>query len=237
MKKNLILILIFTIILALGFQTVSAQFNIKIPKLPKTEKPKTEQPKPDDNSTPQSQSNQNSSNQNRAAQTGGFDYPKRIEPTSNQMFLKDTLEIKIQKDDHYRKVPNQNDYTRWLPQVSFDVFFDNSAKVRYQAEWFNPDGSPWFNESLDAGAFSDDSQTIGVSSPYSGDLLNTKAVTTTGTYGVKITSSTTVSVDVPHCAEHQVGARLTGATSSPQIKFRSYPYLRAFCQLNGTIPG
>ncbi|MDQ6787402.1 MAG: hypothetical protein M3033_11405, partial [Acidobacteriota bacterium] len=113
---------------------------------------------------------------------------KRIEPTATPMFMKDMLEIKIQKDDHYWKVPNQNDYTSWLPQVSFDVFFDNSTKMRYQAEWFNPDGSPWFTESLDAGNFSEDSQTIRVSSPYSGDLLNTKAVTTTGTYGVKITN-------------------------------------------------
>ena len=178
MRKNLVFAIAFLFLTAVGFQTASAQFNIKIPKLPKAEKPK-----PDGNSLPQSQPNQN-----RAAQTGGgFEHIKRIEPTSKQVFLRDTLEVKIQKDDHYWKAPNQNDYTSWVPQVSFDVFFDNSTKMRYQAEWFNPDGSPWFNESLDTGFVSSD-QTIKVSSPYSGELLNTKAVITTGTYGVKITN-------------------------------------------------
>ena len=52
-----------------------------------------------------------------------------------------------------------------------------------------------------------------------------------------LTSYTRVSVEVPHCAEHAGGARLTGTPDNPHIKFRSYPYLRAFCQMNGTTPG
>jgi hypothetical protein len=54
---------------------------------------------------------------------------------------------------------------------------------------------------------------------------------------VGITTSTTISVEVPHCAEHKEGARLSATPKSPQIKFRSYPYLSAFCQMNGTTPG
>jgi hypothetical protein len=54
---------------------------------------------------------------------------------------------------------------------------------------------------------------------------------------VGVTTTTTVSVEVPHCAEHNGGAMLTGTPKSTHIKFRSYPYLRAFCQVNGTTPG
>ena len=46
-----------------------------------------------------------------------------------------------------------------------------------------------------------------------------------------------VSVDVPHCADHEGGAQVAGDQEDPYIKFRSYPYLRAFCQMNRTVPG
>ncbi len=184
MKKYSMAAFAILVAVGLGFQTISAQFPLKIPKLPKTEKPQTETPTSVDNSSTQNQQNQN---QTRTSKTGGFELLKRIEPTAKQVFLKDTLEIKIQKDDHYWKFPNQNDYTSWLPQVSFDIFYDSSSKMRYSAEWFNPDGSSWFTESLDTGFESSD-KTVKVSSPYSGELLNTKAVITTGTYGVKITN-------------------------------------------------
>jgi hypothetical protein len=46
-----------------------------------------------------------------------------------------------------------------------------------------------------------------------------------------------VSVDVPHCAEHNGGAQMGGDQDDPYIEFRSYPYLRAFCQMNSTDPG
>ncbi len=48
-KQNSILIFVFVVIIAFGFRVVSAQFPIKIPKLPKVEKPKQEPPKTDDN--------------------------------------------------------------------------------------------------------------------------------------------------------------------------------------------
>jgi hypothetical protein len=54
---------------------------------------------------------------------------------------------------------------------------------------------------------------------------------------VGMTSSTITSVDVPHCAVHNGGALLGGTPDHPKISFRSYPYMRAFCQLNGATPG
>jgi hypothetical protein len=67
------------------------------------------------------------------------------------------------------------------------------------------------------------------------EMQNASSAVTGATVGV--TSSTRISADVPHCAEHKGGALLSGTPESPYIKFRSYPYLRAFCQLNGTTPG
>jgi hypothetical protein len=64
---------------------------------------------------------------------------------------------------------------------------------------------------------------------------NASSVITASTVG--ITTSTIVSVEVPHCAEHKEGARLSGTPQAVHIKFRSYPYLNVFCQMNGTTPG
>lgn len=66
-------------------------------------------------------------------------------------------------------------------------------------------------------------------------MQNASSAITAPTVGV--TTSSEVSVEVPHCKEHKEGARLSGSPKSPHIKFRSYPYLRAFCQMNGTTPG
>jgi hypothetical protein len=66
-------------------------------------------------------------------------------------------------------------------------------------------------------------------------MQNASSAVTAATVGV--TSSTTVSVDVPHCGDHNGGALLSGTPDRTHIKFRSYPYLRLFCQANGTTPG
>jgi hypothetical protein len=65
-------------------------------------------------------------------------------------------------------------------------------------------------------------------------MQNNSAPLTAVTVGV--TTSTTVSVEVPHCAEHKGGARLAGTPKATLIRFRSYPYLSSFCQANGTTP-
>lgn len=66
MKRNLILSLVILVVAAICFQTVSAQFPIKIPKIGK---PKTEQPKTEESNTEQSDADTNSSAPNEAKQT------------------------------------------------------------------------------------------------------------------------------------------------------------------------
>lgn len=66
MKSNSILMLVFLIIFALGFQTASAQITITIPKLPKIKKPKIEQPQPQtESSSPVADDKENRSNDNQ----------------------------------------------------------------------------------------------------------------------------------------------------------------------------
>jgi len=48
---------------------------------------------------------------------------------------------------------------------------------------------------------------------------------------------TTFEVEVPHCGAHQGGAEISAAGGNRvRIRFRSYPYLRAFCQCNEIQP-
>lgn len=54
---------------------------------------------------------------------------------------------------------------------------------------------------------------------------------------VTSTSRTRTTVEVPHCDEHKDGASLTGTAQNTHIRFRSYPYLRSFCEMNKTTPG
>ena len=184
MKRHRILTLAFLLVVSsFAAETVSAQFPIKIPKI-KADKPKTEEPKTDNNSSDPDQPTPSKKTIGRA---NTFVPPK---PTSSPAFLWDTLEIKVRSDNKYWKFPNQNDYTSWVPQVKFNLFYDNSQKVRYSADWSNPDGSPWFSESLDVQDFGDDG-TVLLRSPYSSQNFDTKATAAVGTYALKITNTKT----------------------------------------------
>ncbi|HEY1546235.1 MAG TPA: hypothetical protein VGG28_00375 [Kofleriaceae bacterium] len=66
------------------------------------------------------------------------------------------------------------------------------------------------------------------------------AATAVATGGaVLATGRTTFTLEVPHCGQHDNGAHLSagGSNKEMRILFRSYPYLRSFCQRNGTLPG
>jgi len=68
-----------------------------------------------------------------------------------------------------------------------------------------------------------------------------KGLAVTALTGGVITQSgggTRYTIEVPHCAEHKEGAFLgAGSGKGVQIRFRSYPFLREFCELNKITPG
>ena len=172
MKQNLLPILLIGFVFGM-FGDTKAQFPIKLPKI-NTEKPKADQQSP--------------ATASGATKSGGKIEPlSPARPDGTPRFLRDTIEIKIQSDSHYWKVPKQDYYTSWVPIVSFDVFFDNSVRMRYTAEWSNPDGTPWFTEPLDVGT-SGAAGTVRITKLFS-EQIKTNAVVTTGSYGLKIVNT------------------------------------------------
>jgi hypothetical protein len=105
--------------------------------------------------------------------------------------MKDTFGIDAKTTTTYWKYPNQSNFSSWIPQVSFDLFYDNSSKLRFVAEWFKPDGTLWFSEPLEM--FNPDYRagSITIRSPDNDELFKTVATNAVGTYGVKITNSKT----------------------------------------------
>jgi hypothetical protein len=183
MKKNLSLMVAFLIIFVFGFQTVSAQFPIKIPKL-KVDKPKQEQPKPVENRT-----NQDAPDQTQPKpQTGGskkiYGY---VPPPEKPVFIKDSLYIQasVSNARRFREVPKEKDYKIWVPTVRFNIFYDENKEVNYEAQYYNPDGSLWFSEPLtgmtDIASHSDNTN----------QMLKTKPSVGTGIYGIKINNKET----------------------------------------------
>ena len=201
MRNRYLQLFAFIVAAAVGFNTANAQIRIKIPKIPKPEvtitdstrpaQPAAEKPKPEEpkNDSRRSGGVQGQTTDGRVAQVIEGTTYTRPAPTNQPVFLRDTVEVQIQAKETYWKFPNQNYYTSWVPRVHFQLLYNGSAKLRYTAEWFNPDGSPWFTESVNYGHNGNELATM--RSEYSDELMQTKAVAITGTFGLKITNSKT----------------------------------------------
>lgn len=111
MKKQSILLFALLMITTIGFQTVSAQFNIKIPKIskPKTEPPKIEQPKSEPSSiAPPTSTTTPSANSSGAAS------PAATAPT----VAKDSVQVTPFTYSVYKQ---NYDMWSWVPMMSFRV--------------------------------------------------------------------------------------------------------------------
>lgn len=160
-----------SIVVLLAETNANSQFPIKLPQLPKADKTVPDQPKKNDvRSTSNDQS-----------------YLQGPVTSSKAILLRETIEIKPYSKESYWKFPNQGNYTSWVPQINFQSFYDGSSTLRYQVEWTNTDDSPWFSEALRYTA--PGQSTAALRSEYSDEIFNTKAVTTSGTYGVKVTDT------------------------------------------------
>lgn len=178
MKKTILHIFSIVFVLIFIAQFASAQFNIKIPKIGK---PKVEQPKPSETPTAPNDA-KTDSNRPSSSQSARLDDP---EPNDVPVFLLETLEIKAKNETRYWKTPNKDNVANWYPQVQFDLFYNFGGKTtRFTAEWFNPDGSPWFSEPLERYG-------NGLRSPYESKQVYENSIITTGTYGLKITDTKT----------------------------------------------
>jgi hypothetical protein len=183
MKKHATAIMM-TLYCVFGWGTLAAdaQFPIKIPKI-KVEKPKPEQTAPAGNAETSGVETSNG----QTSSGGGFEVLSPPNADSTPRFLRDSVEISVRNESRYWKFPKQDHYHSWIPTVSFDLFFDNSVSLRYNAEWTKPDGTPWFTEPLRFGTGGAD-QTVRVSSAFSQEF-DKVSTATTGTYGVKIVNT------------------------------------------------
>ncbi len=168
------------IIILFCASNVSAQFNIKIPKInkPKKEQPKTDEPTNDDgNST----TNDSKPTRNQPQKSvGNVSYMPKPQPSNMPVLLKDGLNIKISTGNKYWKTPNEANHSSWIPLVQFGLFYDESETIHYKIEWLKPDGSLWFSEPIE------DRQTR-----YTSEVFDTQATDAAGVYGVRLVNAKT----------------------------------------------
>src|SRR5438128_83285 len=133
-----------------NLQTASAQLPVKI-KIPKAGQSSSQPPQPDaDRSSSNSSAQPQPDNALRkSAPVGGDIYAKKPPPPDAPLFLADTLEIRCDTQDYYWKLPKEPNYTSWTPSLRFKLIYGGSTRLRFKAEYFMPDGQPWFSESLE----------------------------------------------------------------------------------------
>lgn len=169
-------------------QETSAQFNIKFPKL-KIEKPKTEQPKTDSGRPAEKGSTTApapvSSTYSTPVRKSQYDY---IMPSAEPLLIKDSVYIQAATHQEYWKTPGKPT-SSWVPTVRFNVFYDWKVTLPFVAEYFNPDGSLWFSETVEGDRPSAD-RTVPFKNSYqhTNAIHATKSTTATGIYGIKITN-------------------------------------------------
>ena len=162
---------------------VNGQFPIKIPGIPKVEKPK---PSGSEKSSDKPSSSSSSSS-SAVAQTRGKRIYENDYPNSTPVVIQPRVFIQAVNSNSYWKMPNASNVTSWIPEIKVDLFWDENARLETIAEFYNPDGSLWFTESL---------QTAGkmLRSNETWNLIDSKSTNSTGVYSVKVKNKATGNV-------------------------------------------
>lgn len=191
MKQNSILLFLFFIIFAYGFGTVSAQFTLKTAELLKTEELKQEQTKINENGD--NQTDLTTTNQAQSLKSSSDNIYKNTRPTNVPVLLKNSIYVQARTHNEYWKMPSQRNYSSWIPSIRFNQFYNNEKSLNYSVEYFNPDGSIWFSETLETGSSNAD-RTVSFKSPNPYNNLQTKSTAAIGIYSFKITNQDTKEV-------------------------------------------
>ncbi len=191
--KNPILAAILLSPFLITVQPVTAQFPIKIPKI-KVEKPRTEQSKAEQPGTgTPTASEPAASTGSRYSSPAGKSQYDFVRTTARPLLVRDSVYIQALTYGSYWKTPKVKQAS-WVPEVRFTVFYDWKESLKYTAEYFNPDGSPWFSEQLEQGDRAADLTVMSRSTRdlvYRHKLRDTVGAAATGLYGIKITNSET----------------------------------------------
>lgn len=194
MENNIAVILAILIVWACGSNTVSAQINIKFPDI-NIKKPDVNIKKPDVNikkpDTKINDTNNNNVTNNKNSRSELIYAPKRA--TNVPVLLKNSIYVEAISHDEYWKMPNQK-YSSWVPKLRFSHYYNNEKSLNYTVEYFNPDGSAWYNEKLDQSSRRAADETVLFESPNPYEVLNSKSTAGTGVYTFKITNQDTKEV-------------------------------------------
>ncbi|MBK9153645.1 MAG: hypothetical protein IPM25_05435 [Chloracidobacterium sp.] len=211
--KNYVLFLIVLITTGSAASEAAAQIKISLPKLPGIAKPK---PQPDSGRSENGAGN--SSGRETKASADRLYANQR--PTASPVLLKTSVYVQAKSHNEYWKMPNQRNYSSWVPQLRFSTFYNNEKKLNYQAEYFNPDGSAWYSEMLEQGNSAADRTVLFQSpSPYSG-VLDTKSTAAAGVFSFKVTNADTK--EVVFQGKFKVGKFSTGGGGADKNKFDFY---------------
>ncbi len=189
-KHRFFLLLAILCVCGSAAQETSAQFNIKLPKIkiekPKTEQPKTEQPKT--NSGPPAEAGSSTTpapTYSTPVKKSQYDF---IERGNRPVLITDSVYIQAVTHQEYWKTPGKP-VSSWVPKVMFSVFYDWKIGLRHSVEYFNPDGSLWFSETIESYG-----NAIQSDRDITSKMLNAKSTVATGLYGIKITDTSSGNV-------------------------------------------
>ena len=120
---------------------------------------------------------------------GGTGTAQAPEGSDTPLMLKTSLDVRCDTENRYWKMPTESNYTSWIPQVKFKVRYTGATKLRLMAEYFTPDGKPWFTETLSTNQSSSAEKTVDINSDRVAGRFEGKSTIATGLFGVKITDS------------------------------------------------
>jgi hypothetical protein len=198
MKCNLFILIVFVMWLMAGSNIVSAQFTIKLPniKKPIIKWPDIKKPDITKINNDQGQATADQNGQNKTTKSNSDLLYKPQMPTGTPVLIKSSMVVKTLAHDEYWKMPGQESFSSWVPQIRFSQYYNNEKRLNYTVEYFNPDGSAWFSEKLDSSGRNAD-LTVVYESPQAfsnTDPINTRSTNATGVYSFKITNQDTKEV-------------------------------------------
>lgn len=165
-------------ILTFGGMYASAQI-IRLPKIGPTSTPKPAATPPQNNPTQPSV----------PASNGNAGTAQPPQATDAPVLLKTTLDIRCDTENRYWKLPNESNYTSWIPMLKFKVRYSGAAKLRLMAEYFTPDGKAWFTETLGTNMSNASEKTVDINTERVSGRFDGKSTIATGLFGVKITDT------------------------------------------------
>ena len=188
MKRNLVIISIFLVVLALCAINVAAQLTIKMPNI------KIDKPDKNGSKNKDAQTTGRVATNNVKTSRADLLYPLLL-PTNVPVLLKNSISVSTVVHDEYWKMKGQSDFSSWVPKMRFSQYYNEAKVLNYTVEYFNPDGSPWYSEQLESSGRNAERTVVYESpSPYANGVLDTKSTAATGVYGFKITDQDTKAV-------------------------------------------